>query len=85
MKLVERVKALWNLFTKGTMTKAEKVILLLAVIYCLSPIDIIPDVAPMVGFLDDLVIILATLRHLSNKPEERQQDEQPVQVDAKVL
>ncbi len=42
MKLVERVKALWNLFTKGTMTKADKVILLLAVVYCLSPIDVIP-------------------------------------------
>lgn len=84
MKLVERVKTLWNLFTKGNMTKTDKIILLVAVAYCLSPIDLIPDVAPMVGFLDDLLIILATLRHLSNKPEERE-SEQPVQVDAKII
>ncbi len=68
MNLVERVKTLWKLFTGGGMSKADKIIMLIAVVYCLSPIDVIPDVAPMVGFLDDFLVILATLRHLSNKP-----------------
>lgn len=35
----------------------SKVMLVLAVVYLLSPIDLIPDFIPVVGFLDDLVIV----------------------------
>jgi len=34
-----------------------KIILGLAVAYALSPIDIIPDCVPVVGYLDDLLIV----------------------------
>ncbi|MCD8140559.1 MAG: DUF1232 domain-containing protein [Planctomycetaceae bacterium] len=86
MNLVERVKTLWKLFTGGGMTKADKIIMLIAVVYCLSPIDVIPDVVPMVGFLDDFLVILATLRHLSNKPNAAESTTEPEKtVDATVL
>jgi uncharacterized membrane protein YkvA (DUF1232 family) len=32
------------------------VILILALLYILSPIDLIPDVIPLVGWADDLVV-----------------------------
>lgn len=35
----------------------SKVMLVLAVAYLISPIDLIPDFIPIIGFLDDLVIV----------------------------
>lgn len=32
------------------------VVLLLALLYIVSPVDFIPDVIPVVGWLDDLVV-----------------------------
>ncbi len=33
-------------------------LLLLSVIYLVSPLDIIPDITPLVGYLDDIGLIL---------------------------
>lgn len=29
-----------------------------ALVYCISPIDVVPDVVPIFGWLDDLVIVV---------------------------
>ena len=83
MNLVERAKAIWKLFTSGSMTRTDKIILVLSLVYCLSPLDIIPDVVPVIGFLDDLVVVLAALRHFSRTPAV--DDTGAIQVDAKVV
>jgi uncharacterized membrane protein YkvA (DUF1232 family) len=37
------------------------------VLYVLSPIDLIPDVIPVVGVLDDIVIVPLAIRWLLNR------------------
>ena len=34
---------------------------ILALIYLIWPFDIVPDVMPVVGFMDDLIVILAAV------------------------
>ena len=36
---------------------SARVLMLIAVLYLLSPIDLIPDFIPIIGFLDDLIIV----------------------------
>lgn len=89
MSVVERAKAIWNLFTGGQMTKTDKLILIVALAYCFSPLDIIPDVIPVVGFLDDLLVVLASVRHFSRRAASARtppaNEDAMVQVDAKVV
>ncbi len=43
---------------------AAKLLALLSLLYLLSPIDLIPDFIPFIGYLDDLIIV-PLLLHLS--------------------
>lgn len=35
-----------------------------AVVWLLSPLDVIPDMVPAVGILDDVVVLIATVRYV---------------------
>jgi len=45
----------------------RKSIVIGALIYFISPIDAIPDIAPLIGYLDDLGVIAATLKFLGSE------------------
>lgn len=45
----------------------RKAIVVSALIYFISPVDVIPDVAPLVGYLDDLGVITALLKFLGSE------------------
>lgn len=49
--------ALWKLFKHPQTPRAAKVVAILVLGYALSPIDLIPDFIPVLGYLDDLILI----------------------------
>jgi len=46
---------------------ARKSVVVAGLIYFISPIDIIPDFIPIIGYLDDLGVIMAVLKFLGHE------------------
>lgn len=55
--LKKEVKALYLAYTHPDVPWYAKAIIILVVGYAFSPIDLIPDFVPVLGYLDDLLLI----------------------------
>jgi len=51
------ISALWLAYKRKDVPIIAKIFIIMAVGYALSPIDLIPDFIPVLGYLDDLLII----------------------------
>ena len=60
-KLKRELTALYYAYRDPRSPKASKIALAVTIGYALSPIDLIPDFIPVLGYLDDLVILPALI------------------------
>lgn len=63
--------ALWKLFKHPQAPRSAKLVAIAVLAYVLSPIDLIPDFIPVLGQLDDLLIVplgIALVTRLTPKP-----------------
>jgi uncharacterized membrane protein YkvA (DUF1232 family) len=60
--LVSRAKLAWRLFQDPSVSVTAKLIPVLAILYVLSPIDLIPDSIPIITQIDDVAILLIALK-----------------------
>ena len=70
-RLATYVVALWKLFKHPQTPRSAKLVAVAVLAYVLSPIDLIPDFIPVLGQLDDLVIVplgIALVTRLTPKP-----------------
>ena len=49
--------------------KEKKIILIIALLYIISPIDLIPDVIPFVGMLDDVLVAGYAIKQVADELE----------------
>lgn len=56
------VRLYWRLLWDRRVSLWPKALLLLSALYVLSPVDIIPDVLPFIGEVDDLVVVIVVCR-----------------------
>ena len=68
-RLAEKVSRLWSLFKSGKLSGFDRAIVVGALLYCISPVDLTPDIIPLAGYLDDLVVVLGVLAYLDGKAE----------------
>lgn len=70
-RLAIYLTALWKLFKHPDTPKPAKWMAIAVIAYALSPIDLIPDFIPVLGLLDDVVIVplgIALAVRLTPKP-----------------
>jgi uncharacterized membrane protein YkvA (DUF1232 family) len=56
-RLATHLLALWKLLRHPETPRAAKLVALLVLAYALSPIDLIPDFIPVLGLLDDVILL----------------------------
>lgn len=61
MKKIEQIKSrisgYFEIVSSEHTPLSAKILLIAAIVYFLSPIDLIPDFIPVIGYLDDLIIV----------------------------
>ncbi|MET0334938.1 MAG: DUF1232 domain-containing protein [Rhizobacter sp.] len=70
-RLATYLIALWKLFKHPHTPRAAKFVAVAVLAYVLSPIDLIPDFIPVLGQLDDLLIVplgIALVTRLTPRP-----------------
>ncbi len=51
----------WRLFRDWRVPILPKALLVLTLVYVVSPLDVIPDFIPVIGEMDDIVVVLSGL------------------------
>ena len=67
LSFTKDLKALFNYFTSQNIPWYRKSIVVGALVYFILPIDSIPDIAPLIGYLDDLGVITAVIKYLGSE------------------
>jgi uncharacterized membrane protein YkvA (DUF1232 family) len=67
LSFAKDIKALYNYFIDPSISWYRKSIVVGALVYFIFPIDSIPDLAPLIGYLDDLGVITATIKFLGSE------------------
>ncbi|HZJ84341.1 MAG TPA: YkvA family protein [Syntrophomonadaceae bacterium] len=64
------VKLLYRLMQDSRVTSTDKALVAATIAYVLSPWDLVPDVIPFFGQLDDLLLVALVLKRLMDSVEE---------------
>ena len=59
--MLSRLKTIIALMRNPKVSNLPKVLVVGAILYVLMPFDVIPDMAPVVGWLDDIVFLIGAL------------------------
>lgn len=54
--ILPAIRLAWGLFLDRRVGVMIKLLPILAIIYVLSPLDLLPDIIPVVGWVDDLIV-----------------------------
>ena len=63
-EIAAAARRLWGYFSDPKSGAAVKSIAGIALLYFILPVDVIPDITPMLGYVDDLAVMAAALAQI---------------------
>jgi uncharacterized membrane protein YkvA (DUF1232 family) len=69
--LAQRARKLWEYLNSGKVSGTEKVLIVAALLYLISPIDLVPDWIPVAGLLDDAGIAALVLDYVMKRMNDK--------------
>lgn len=79
----QQVEKIYDLLISGQLKTRDKAIIVGALLYFINPFDLIPDMTPILGFLDDMTVMALAYRYLTNRSVEMK-DEDPKEKDVTI-
>ena len=64
LELPRFLRLLWGLITDRRVSTTDKLLVAGAIAYIVMPVDLIPDVIPFLGEVDDVYLLIVALRRL---------------------
>ena len=65
-RLPQYSRLLYKIFRSSGLTKSHRLLLYSAIAYVVSPVDLIPGVIPVLGQLDDILVVLTVIYKVIN-------------------
>lgn len=81
-RILETLRATRAWFRDGSISLASKLLVLFAVVYVVSPVDLIPDV-PLIGWLDDVGVLAFVAHHIMRSFQRQARKPATVVVEAR--
>ena len=69
--LVKRARQLWDYLNSGNVSSTEKVLIIAALLYLNSPVDLVPDWIPVGGLLDDAGVATLVLDYVLKRMDDK--------------
>jgi uncharacterized membrane protein YkvA (DUF1232 family) len=63
----QQIEKIYDLLISGQLNNKDKAIIIGALLYFINPFDLIPDIVPFFGFMDDMTVIGLVYRYLTNR------------------
>ena len=70
-EVVKRAQQLWDYFNSGKVSGTEKVLIVAALLYLVTPADLVPDFIPLAGLLDDATVAALVLDFVLKRMEDK--------------
>ncbi len=65
--LLQTALTLYALLISGELTKTQSIAIIVVLGYFISPVDALPDVLPLLGYSDDVSLLMATLQQFQSE------------------
>lgn len=69
-KIWPNIQAMWSLIKDPSASWGAKAACIGALLYVISPIDVVPDVLPIIGLLDDVAVVGIALKSIATVIQE---------------